>query len=128
MKRRCEFNVWFWYVLGIILSCLSLGLVFWLFYEYFFERHYWFNRRLLYRRLKDGYYEVVSTRMIPSYNIEEHKLKNGSIWVYLDHEKVTFNESKNDYPDYVGLFTQSPIMKRYNKKIIKLLYENRQVH
>jgi hypothetical protein len=63
--------------------------------------------------------------MISPCNVEEHKLKNGSIWVWLDHEKVTFNESKNDYPDYVGLFTQSPIMKRYNKKIIKLLYENR---
>ena len=107
-------------LLDIILSILTLFLVFYLFYEYFFEHYYWNNRICLYRKLKSKEWFVVNEYSLSiDSTIIQYNLSNGGyIWLYTSSNKITYTE--NDY-GYIGLFCTSPIMKYYNKKIIKLL-------
>ena len=88
-------------IIGIILSVCSLMIVYYLFYDFFFEHHYWVNRIKLYKMLKNGDRYIVSKRAVFN-DIDEYKLSNGaSIWYWHYINKISYNE--NGYA-YVGLF------------------------
>lgn len=112
-------------LMGFVISVTTLLLGFYLFYEYFFEHHYWHNRILLYKKLKRGEWYPISDRVVVLDGIREYVLNNGGrVWIYppnlggnrRDVEVLTYSEG--NYSDYIGLYLFSPIMKYYNKKIL----------
>jgi hypothetical protein len=121
MKKHNSYNPESYYTVGMLLALFTLGVSFYFFYEYFFEHYYWYNRKYLYKKLDSGEWYVVSKREVTINNdIVEYKLNNGYvIWVYQSINKIVLTEG--DYDNYIGLFTCSPIMKLYNKRIIKML-------
>jgi hypothetical protein len=118
---------------GIALSILTLFGYFYLFYECSFERKYWKNRIRLWRYLRKGQVTLLEKpRRLPEWlgnTIDELKISiNGTsyeIWIYRDQCRMTMRSTEETNPleakDFIGLFVQSPILKRINRKTIQRL-------
>jgi hypothetical protein len=113
-------------VVACILMIPTLGVPFWLMYEYFFENHYWKNRWRLNRLLNKGKVKVtyLKTSDIMYGNIDMYSVvidnKEYSLWIW-DNESMTLGEIDNPSSDYIGLFTGSMITRWLNKSAIKEL-------
>jgi len=119
-------------ILGFILAIPTLFMSMHLFYEYFFEHHYWHNRFRLWKLLKQNRVEIISTRVFKGYeHITEYIVKiddlEYEIWVYTNQNRMTLGTPNKIHSDYIGLFISSPIMSYINNKIItrlKMMNEN----
>lgn len=108
--------------IGMILSILSITIVFWLFYSYFFNRKYYLNRKLLIKDFRNLLLIDKKPLMINS-RIIQYKFEYFNdiieIWEYLDEN--TINMTVNGGYDYIGLFKGDLLSIIQTKKIIKLL-------
>ena len=110
----------------LILSICTLGLAFWLYYDYFMVYRYARNRTLLYKYLlglKDLKYS--KDVLILNNKIIEYEFDNDTIqlWLYDKQNELTLDYKGDNNSNIIGLFAFSPIEKYKVNKIIKLLRE-----
>jgi hypothetical protein len=116
--------------LRVIISCIlmipTLGVPFWLMYEYFFKPKYWKNRWRLNRLLNKGDVKVThyKTSNIIGDNIDMYSLfigdKEYSLWIW-NNSYMTLSDENDPTCDYIGLFVGSVITRWLNKSAINEL-------
>lgn len=114
-------------VLGIIAMILTLTIVFFVFYERFFERTYFMNRKAFIKVLKSGKCQLVRKRYLGMGDgITEYIIEYGNetfcVWYWESHNSVTvgYADERNSR-DPIGLFIGSLEGRIQTNKIIKLV-------
>lgn len=115
------------FVLGIIVMTLTLLTGFFLFYERFFQRSYFKNRKAFIKVLKSGKCQLVRKRYLGmGEGITEYIIEYGSetfrVWYWESHNSVTveYADDRNSL-DPIGLFVGSLEGRVQTNKIIKLV-------
>ena len=116
----------FYIVSFAVLTILTLGISALLFYDYFMENPYWYNRWKFRSLLKKGKAKIISDHKFKDINIQEIIIEIEStkykLWIWGD-EDITLS-SEDGKKSYIGLFTGTLItkwLKRDAVKRIKLL-------
>jgi hypothetical protein len=116
----------FYIVSFAVLTILTLGISALLFYDYFMENPYWYNRWKFRSLLKKGKVKIISEQKFKDVNIQEILIEientEYKLWIWGD-EDITLS-SEDGKKSYIGLFTGTLItkwLKRDAVKRIKLL-------
>lgn len=116
--------------IGIILAVVSLGSIYFFFYEWFFVNHYWQNRFKLYNYLRNGEGELSYGGTAPTWDqihVYLYKLKGRSyrICEFRGGEAITLDSMGSDgfRADLIGVYAFSPLMFHMNKHISKLMHQ-----
>lgn len=116
------------FVLGVIVMILTLLTGFFLFYERFFQRSYFKNRKAFIKVLKSGKCRLVSKRYLGmGEGITEYIIEYGNetfrVWYWESHNSVTVDYAidGSTSSDPIGLFIGSLEGRIQTNKIIKLV-------
>lgn len=116
------------FIIQFIATLFTLGLAWKFWYEYFCERRYYVNRKLLIHVLKNdlGEFESVNQPLSIDSKISESKFtyhdKTYRIWHYTDRNAITLDGvGDTERIDHIGLFIGSVQGQNQVNQIIKLL-------
>lgn len=111
----------FYIVFFAIFTILTLGILSLLFYDYFMENPYWYNRWKFRSLLKKGKVKIIKNEMIDPINIQEILIEIEGIkyklWLWSGGD-ITLS-SEDCKKSYIGLFTGSPITNWLRKDSVK---------
>lgn len=103
-----------WIVIGFILFFMTFGISFILFYDFFFEREHFFNRRRLYKRLKCNRIEkIYENDLSIYYNIDDLSL------IYFKTGNIV--SLQNEHECIMSSVILSPIDRYYYHKIKEIV-------
>ena len=113
-------------IIGIIISILTLGLGFYIFYELFFEYEYFKNRYNLYKLFKNNKVDIgyISYTFHDKGIIEYRLSTNYYIYYYKEYNRLEYFDSNDN--KLINLSIVSPISLYYNNEIINYLNQIKQ--